>query len=628
MTATPSTASHGFELLREQNLAEINSTARYYRHAKTGAELLSLVNSDENKVFGVSFATPPSDSTGVAHILEHSVLCGSRKYPIKEPFVELMKSSLNTFLNAMTFPDKTCYPVASQNVQDFYNLIDVYLDAVFFPRLTPQIFQQEGWHYELETPDAPLIYKGVVFNEMKGNYSSPDTMLRELSQQSLYPDITYGLDSGGDPKHIPDLTYEEFKAFHERHYHPSNAKLFFYGDDDPEERLRLLGARLAEFSRITVDAAVPLQPRFATPKRLTRTYAAGSAAAQPGEPTKETMLTMNWMLDEVVDDIESALALGILEHILIGTPAAPLYKALIDSGLGQGLAGGGLDDGLRQPMFSIGLKGVDSVDADKIVRLITDTIDTLADKGIDPLTVGAALNTVEFHLRESNTGAFPRGIAFMLRALGSWLHGRDPLSPLAFEGPLAAIKAKVAGGERYFERLLRRHLVDNSHRTILVLEPDRDLAECEAWEERARLEAVRAGMTVLDLRGVVEATNTLKRMQREPDPLEALATIPTLSLSDLPRANKLVPCEVTSLSDTRVLYHDLFTNGVVYLDVGFDLHILPPDLLAYVPLFGRALGRSGSQPGRGALETVAARLSGGAGPDLDGRGARLMRAMT
>ncbi len=227
--------------IREQTLAEINSTARYYRHVKTGAELLSLLNDDENKVFGVSFATPPTDSTGVAHILEHSVLCGSRKYPIKEPFVELMKSSLNTFLNAMTFPDKTCYPVASQNVQDFYNLIDVYLDAVFFPRLTPQIFQQEGWHYELDAPDAPLTYKGVVFNEMKGNYSSPDSMLHELSQQSLYPDITYGLDSGGDPKHIPDLTYAQLKAFHQRHYHPSNAKLFFYGDDDPDERLRLLG---------------------------------------------------------------------------------------------------------------------------------------------------------------------------------------------------------------------------------------------------------------------------------------------------------------------------------------------------------------------------------------------------
>src|ERR1700720_4431955 len=497
MTATPSTVSHGFELLREQNLAEINSAARYYRHVKTGAELLSLVNSDENKVFGVSFATPPPDSTGVAHILEHSVLCGSRKYPIKEPFVELMKSSLNTFLNAMTFPDKTCYPVASQNVQDFYNLIDVYLDAVFFPRLSPQIFQQEGWHYELDAPDAPLSYKGVVFNEMKGNYSSPDSRLRELSQQSLYPDTTYGLDSGGDPKHIPDLTYEQFKAFHQGHYHPSNAKLFFYGDDDPDERLRLLDAWLAEFSRIAVEARVPLQPRFAAPKRLTRSYPAGQANRQQGAAAKETMLTVNWMLDEVVD-VETALALDILEHILIGTPAAPLHKALIDSGLGQALAGGGLDDELRQPMISIGLKGIDPINADKIERLMADTVSTLADKGIDPLTVDAALNTIEFRLRENNTGAFPRGIVFMLRALRTWLHGHDPLSPLAFEGPLAAIKAQVAGGERYFERLLKRHLVDNRHRTVLVLKPDRDLAEREAQEERARLEAVRAGMTARD----------------------------------------------------------------------------------------------------------------------------------
>src|SRR5712691_11758878 len=261
MTATQSTASHGFELLREQNLAEINST-------------------------------PPSDSTGIAHILEHSVLCGSRKYPVKEPFVELMKSSLTTFLNAMTFPDKTCYPVASQNVRDFYNLIDVYLDAVFFPRLTPQIFQQEGWHYELDAADAPLTYKGVVYNEMKGNYSSPDTMLRELSQRSLYPDITYGFDSGGDPKHIPDLTYAQFKAFHQRHYHPSNAKLFFYGDDDPDQRLRLLDKYLGEFNRIEVDAQVPLQPRFGAPKRLTRTYAAGAAEEErqsEADKPKESM---------------------------------------------------------------------------------------------------------------------------------------------------------------------------------------------------------------------------------------------------------------------------------------------------------------------------------------------------
>ena len=309
MTATQSSAIHGFELLRERKLSEINSTARHYRHLKTGAELLSLISSDENKVFGASFATPPSDSTGVAHILEHSVLCGSRKYPIKEPFVELMKSSLNTFLNAMTFPDKTCYPVASQNVQDFYNLIDVYLDAVFFPRLTPQIFQQEGWHYEIDAPDAPLMYKGVVFNEMKGNYSSPDSLLSEFSQRSLYPDITYGVDSGGEPKHIPDLTYEQLKAFHGRYYHPSNAKLFFYGDDDPDERLRLLDARLREFNRISVEADVPLQTRFSAPKRLTHSYPAGEAGRAPGEPAKEAMLTVNWMLDEPAD-VESVLALN------------------------------------------------------------------------------------------------------------------------------------------------------------------------------------------------------------------------------------------------------------------------------------------------------------------------------
>src|SRR5437868_12487907 len=261
-----------FDLVRDETIPEIASKVSLYRHRKTGAEVLSFVNDDENKVFGITFKTPPEDSTGVAHILEHSVLCGSRKYPIKEPFVELLKSSLNTFLNAMTFPDKTCYPVASQNVRDFYNLIDVYLDAVFFPRLTPQIFQQEGWHYELEAPDAPLIYKGVVFNEMKGNYSSPDSLLGEFSQRSLYPDITYGVDSGGDPKHIPELSFEQLEAFHARHYHPSNAKVFFYGDDDPQQRLRLLDERLSEFNRIPADGRVPLQSRFAAPVRQTRTY--------------------------------------------------------------------------------------------------------------------------------------------------------------------------------------------------------------------------------------------------------------------------------------------------------------------------------------------------------------------
>src|ERR1700730_18322977 len=342
---------HSFELLRAQELPELNSSALLYRHIKTGAELVSISSDDENKVFGVTFRTPPTDSTGVAHILEHSVLCGSRKYPVKEPFVELIKGSLKTFVNALTYPDKTCYPVASQNLQDFYNLIDVYLDAVFHPLLSPHTFAQEGWHYELDAVDAPIVYKGVVFNEMKGAYSSPEAILDRWSQQSLFPDITYGVDSGGDPKHIPELTYAGLKSFHARHYHPSNARLFFHGDDDPTERLRLLDAWLSPFAPITVNSAVALQPRFVEPRRSERTF----VAPEDERAAKKSMVMANWMFGEVAD-VETDLALAILDHIVIGTPASPLRKALIDSGLGEAPVGHGLDDELRHPAFSTGLK--------------------------------------------------------------------------------------------------------------------------------------------------------------------------------------------------------------------------------------------------------------------------------
>src|SRR5271167_2434309 len=486
---------NGFELLREQTLTELNSTAQFYRHAKTGAELLSLINDDENKVFGITFRTPPRDSTGVAHILEHAVLCGSRKYPIKEPFVELMKGSLNTFLNAMTFPDKTCYPVASQNLRDFYNLIDVYLDAVFYPRLTPNSFQQEGWHYELDAVDGPLVYKGVVFNEMKGSYSSPDHLLNEFSQRSLFPDTVYGLDSGGDPRHIPDLTYAEFKAFHQRYYHPSNARLFFYGDDDPDQRLHLLDSWLRAFDSIAVDSTVTLQKRFSAPQRLTRTFIAG--AGDSGADGK-AMATVNWMTGQI-PDAETDLGVGILEHILIGTPASPLRKALVDSGLGEDIAGRGLDDQLLQLMLSVGLKGIDPGDAERVETLVLETLRALAEKGIDRMTVEASLNTIEFHLRENNFGSFPRGIAAMLRSLKTWLYDRDPLAPLAFEAPLRSLKTRIAGGEPYFENLIAHNLLDNPHRTTLTLRPDPDHAEREAAAECKRLDAARAAMSRSDL---------------------------------------------------------------------------------------------------------------------------------
>ncbi len=589
MTLAPGTISHGFELQRETRVDEIDSIARLYRHRKTGAELLSVIGDDENKVFGVTFRTPPSDSSGVAHILEHSVLCGSRKYPVKEPFVEMIKGSLNTFLNAMTYPDKTVYPVASLNLQDFYNLVDVYLDAVFHPRFTPEILQQEGWHYELETPDAPLIYKGVVFNEMKGAYSSPDDRVYRLSQQSLFPDNTYGVDSGGDPRDIPDLDYAKFKAFHERYYHPSNAKFFFYGDDDPGKRLELLDGVLSEFSAIEADSDIALQPRFNAPRKIEHRLAMN--AAEPG--TKQAMITVNWMLDET-DDLETNLALAILSYAIAGTPASPLRKALIDSGLGDDVMATGLSSGMKQPKFGAGLKGIDAADADKVETLILDTLQKLGEAGIDPATVEAAVNTIEFRLRENNTGSFPRGISVMLRSLQTWLYDRDAVAPLAWNAPLEGIKGRLAQGERVFETLIRRHLLDNPHRTTVLFTPDPELAAEEAAEERARLDAARAAMSEDEVQAVIEQTRLLKRLQEAPDTAEALATMPMLTLKDIPVRGAPIPIEVADFGGTQLVTHDLPTTGVLYFDAGLDMRRLPADLLPFASLFSRALLETGT----------------------------------
>ncbi|MEE8389797.1 MAG: insulinase family protein [Anaerolineae bacterium] len=581
---------HGFELIREQTIPEINAHVKLFRHVKTGAELLSLENDDENKVFGITFRTPPPDSTGLPHILEHSVLCGSRKYPVKEPFVELLKGSLNTFINAFTFPDKTSYPVASQNVKDLYNLIGVYLDAVFYPRITPHIFRQEGWHYELEALEDPMAFKGVVFNEMKGAYSSPDSVLGRASQQSLFPDIPYGLDSGGDPGQIPNLTYEQFKAFHTTYYHPSNARIFFYGDDDPEERLHLMQTCLKDFEPMTVDSDVPLQARFEQPQRVTVPYDAGEGSPE----AKRGMFTINWLLTEN-DDPQTTLGLNILEHILIGTPASPLRKALIDSGLGEDLAGRGLDNDVRQMYFSTGLKGIAVEDVDQAEDLVLQTLASLVEDGIDPDMVEASLNTIEFSLRENNTGSFPRGVSLMIRSLSTWLYGGDPLAPLAFETPLQAIKGRLASGKPYFENLLRSYLLGNTHRTIVLLRPDPNVRQQQEAVEQERLVQARAAMGEEELKTIIADTRELKRIQETPDSPQALATIPRLTLADLDKRNKLIPLEVVEEGQTKILHHDLFTNGIVYLDVGFDLHTLPQDLLPYVPLFGQALVKIGTE---------------------------------
>ena len=620
---------NNFTLLRKEQVTELNGAVNIYRHEPTGAEYISVENNDTNKVFGVTLRTPPSDSTGIAHILEHSVLCGSRKYPLKDPFVQLLKGSLQTFLNAMTYPDKTVYPVASQNEQDFYNLVDVYLDAVFFPRITPDFFQQEGWHYELENADAPLTCKGVVYNEMKGVYSSPDSLLLERSQQALFPDITYGLDSGGNPADIPNLTYDAFKTFHETFYHPSNARIFFYGNDDPARRFEILEEYLGQFQGLErseeptpafghpseegnasspnaplkfpstggvpegrggfqqtepFDSSIPLQATFDQPIEVEETYAAGDDDAK-------AYLTVNWALP----DGSEHFALTILDHILTGTSGSPLRKALIESDLGEDLAGSGLETHLRQPVWSIGMKGIDIPNLGKVEALIFQTLETLASDGIDRGDIEAAMNSFEFELRENNSGSCPRGLSIMLHMTETWLYDWDPLALVAYEKPLAGLKQAIADNPRFFEELIQTALLDNTHRATVKLLPDTEKAARDEAEEKDRLQTVRDAMSAEKIEQTVEATNRLLDMQETPDSPEAIQTLPLLRRDDLRKKCRTVPREVETFDNATVLFHNLFTGGIAYIDIGFDLHALDADDLPWVSLLGSMLLEMGTE---------------------------------
>ncbi len=578
-----------YTLINEQSVQDIKTKVFHYRHNKTGAEILSMVNDDENKVFGITFRTPPSDSTGLPHILEHSVLCGSRKYPVKEPFVELMKSSLQTFLNAMTFPDKTCYPVASQNLQDFYNLVDVYLDAVFYPNLTPYTLMQEGWHYELSSSDDAPDIKGVVYSEMKGSYSSPDSLLYDYTMRSLFPDNTYAYDSGGDPKKIPGLTFDQFKEFHEKYYHPSNARIFFYGDDDPEKRLEIIDDYLKNFEKLEVDSSVQPQKLFEKPVRLIRSYDPGDEAQNP-----KCRFTLSWLFPQNSDPV-FIFSMYLLEYILLGMPGSPLRKALIESGLGEDMAGVGLETDLLQLYFSTGLKGIASDDIDQGQNLIIQTLRNLTIRRIDKKDIEAAVNSMEFLFRENNTGSYPRGLMIMLRSLNSWLYDGDPMSLVAFEEPLAMVKKKIAGNDRYFEELIEEYFIKNNHRTTVILRPEKGLLEKDSTAGKQKLKDYIAGLNEDDVQGIIKDSETLKRNQEKADSPEDLAKIPVLKLSDMEKKNRIFPCEETEESGSRVFYHDLFTNGISYIDIGLNLHLLPAEYVSYSRLFARALLEMGTE---------------------------------
>jgi len=572
-----------FETLRREKIDELQAEVTLYRHRKTGAEVLSVANDDTNKVFGIALRTPARDNTGVAHILEHTVLCGSKKYPVKDPFQELMKGSVYTFLNAMTYSDKTVYPVASENLQDFYNLMDIYIDAVFFPRLERDMFDQEGWHYELLGLDAPLSFKGVVFNEMKGVYSSPDANVsRELSR-ALTPDGNEGQDSGGHPADIPSLTHQGLVDFHSDFYHPSNSRIFFYGDDDPAVRLERLDAALTSFDQKTVDSSILPQALFDAPRQVARSY-------MPNQDEGSGSFAISaWLICDTDDPFRNA-SLKLLGYLLLGRSASPLRQALIESLLGDDTAGYGLDSSGVQIDFSTGLRGVKADDVPVVHALIRDTLSDLAETGFSADLIEAAFNTTEFALRENNTGSSPRGLVLMIRALGHWLYERDPFTNLEVRPLLDRLRSEVDSDPQFFQKLIRTHLLDNPHLVELRVDPDPTIGPAELAAEEERLQTVQAAFRNGDAEELVRRSHELHALQLTPDTPEALASIPRLQLADLPREIRTIPeTQVAGPNDATILQYPLFTNGVWYLDLAFDLSAVPPRLFPLLPLLGRTL---------------------------------------
>jgi len=489
-TAAAAPVEHpAYEILSTDMIPEFGAHATLYRHTQSGAQLLSLSTDDDNKCFGITFRTPPSDSTGVPHILEHSVLCGSRKYTTKDPFVQLLQGSLQTFLNAFTYPDRTCYVVASQNTKDFYNLIDVYSDAVFHPRATqdPMVHAQEGWHLELEKMEEPLTYKGVVYNEMKGVYSSPESLLQREAQQSLFPDTTYGVDSGGDPTVIPQLSFEQFAEFHDKFYHPSNARIFFAGEDDVYKRLEIMEEYLRDFDvnpKSSPESMIEWQAkRYMEPVKVRYPYPVSDKGGEEddGDEEKEgdTHYTMvNWLMNDRPFTPMEEITVTVLDHLLMGTTSSILRKTLMESGLGDSITGGGLSDELLQATFSVGLKGVKPENVDKVEQMILDTLTTVAKNGFEEDDIASSMNTIEFQMREFNTGSFPKGLSLMLGSMSKWIYDRSPTEALKFEEPLAELKARISkDGSAVFQDMIKELLLENTHRTTVEMYPSKTLEE-------------------------------------------------------------------------------------------------------------------------------------------------------
>ena len=575
-----------YELIQKQEMPELNSTGYLLKHKKTKAKVVLIGNQDENKVFTIGFRTPPSDSTGVPHIMEHSVLCGSEDFPVKDPFVELVKGSLNTFLNAMTYPDKTVYPVASCNDQDFQNLMHVYLDAVFHPNIyrEEKIFRQEGWHYELSAEEEPVIYNGVVYNEMKGAFSSPEDMLDREIMTTLYPDTPYHHESGGDPKHIPELTYEAFLAFHQKFYHPSNSYIYLYGDMDMAEKLIWIDEHyLSHYDYLEVDSSIPLQKPFAKMAERVVDYPISAGESAKGQ----AYLSYNVVVEDSLD-AELYLAFQVLEYALLSAPGAPLKQALLDAGIGRDILSS-YENGIAQPFFSVIAKNADLEQKEAFLETIRRTLAGIVENGFDRKALQAGLNFYEFRYREADFGNYPRGLMYGLQMFDSWLYDETkPFLHLLALDNFARLKKRMDQG--YFEGLVKKYLLENTHAALLMLRPVPGLEAQEGARVEQELKVYREGLDEKAVEALVKSTEALKAYQDEPSSPEDLQKIPMLKREDIRREALPLINEELQVDGTTVLYQEIFTGGISYIRLLFDAESLPEELIPYMGILKHVLG--------------------------------------
>lgn len=575
-----------YEILDEHRVEDVQSDGFILRHKKSGARIAILSNNDDNKVFYIGFRTPPEDETGVPHIIEHTTLCGSKKFPVKDPFIELAKGSLNTFLNAMTYPDKTVYPVASCNDQDFKNLMDVYLDAVFNPNITKyeEIFKQEGWHYELTGKDDELKINGVVYNEMKGAYSSPDEVLSSQIYRSLFPDNTYSKDSGGNPEYIPKLTYEAYLDFYHKYYHPSNSYIYLYGDMDVVERLEWLDREyLSLYDYKKVNSEINKQPAFDEIKNVEAQYSITMDDSQENK----TYLSYNRVVGDTLDEMLYQ-AFDVLDYALVSSPGAPVKQALIDAGIGDDVYGS-YDAGILQPVFSFVAKNANASQADEFESIIENTLKEVVKTGINKEALLAGINSSEFKFREADFGQFPKGLLFGLNCLDSWLF--DDMKPFIHLECLGTFaKLRKAVDTDYFEKLIQEYLLDNTHGSSVTVKPKRGLGNEREEALAKELSDYKASLSDEEIKKLIEDTEHLKKYQEEPSSDEDLRKLPMLTRADMKKNAMAFSNIEDELLDVKVVRHDIESNGIDYISFLFDAGDFAQSELGYLGFFTNALG--------------------------------------